>query len=124
MARPIRLAASPPEPTAQIEALRRQRRSGPAIARELGLAGASVGLVLRRLGLNSLKALDPKPGIIRYEREHLGELIHIDIQTLGRIDGVGHRITAIAMARAASAAAAGNTSTSPSTTPPDWPSSP
>jgi transposase InsO family protein len=94
-ARPLRSPGRlPAEATAQVEALRRQRRSGPAIARELGLAGSTVGLVLRRLGLNRLKALDPKPEIIRYEREHPGELIHIDIKKLGRIDGVGHRITA------------------------------
>jgi len=37
--------------------------------------------------------LDPKPAVIRYEREHPGELIHIDIKKLGRIDGIGHRIT-------------------------------
>jgi transposase InsO family protein len=90
-ARPLRSPRRlPPEPTAQIEALRRQRRSGPASARELGLAGATVGLVPRRLGLNSLKALDPKPGIIRDEREHPGELIRIDIKTLGRIAGDCH----------------------------------
>jgi transposase InsO family protein len=83
----------PPETTAQIEALRRQRRTGPAIARQLGLATSTVGLVLRRLGLNRLKALDPKPEIIRYEREHPGELVHINIKKLGRIDGIGHRIT-------------------------------
>ena len=29
----------------------------------------------------------------RYEREHPGELIHIDIKKLGRFDRVGHRIT-------------------------------
>ena len=87
---PTRQAA---EVTASIEALRRQRRSGPAIARQLGLPGSTVGLTLRRIGLNRLAALDPKPVIIRYEREHPGELIHIDIKKLGRIDGVGHRIT-------------------------------
>jgi len=93
-ARPLRSPSRlTPQTTAQVEALRRQRRSGPAIARELGLAGSTVGLVLRRLGLGRLKALDPKPEIIRYEREHPGELIHIDIKKLGRIDGVGHRIT-------------------------------
>ena len=32
-------------------------------------------------------------GIVRCEREKPGELIHIDIKKLGRIDGVGHRIT-------------------------------
>ena len=30
---------------------------------------------------------------MRYEREQPGELIHIDIKKLGRIDGIGHRIT-------------------------------
>ena len=29
----------------------------------------------------------------RYEREHPGELIHIDIKKLGRFNHVGHRIT-------------------------------
>src|SRR5262249_57187766 len=29
----------------------------------------------------------------RYEREQPGELIHIDIKKLGKIDGIGHRIT-------------------------------
>jgi transposase InsO family protein len=83
----------PPGTTARIEALRRQRRSGPAIARALGLPGSTVGLELRRRGLGRLAALDPKPAIIRYEREHPGELIHLDTKKLGRIDGVGHRIT-------------------------------
>ncbi|RAI53709.1 IS481 family transposase, partial [Roseicella frigidaeris] len=45
------------------------------------------------MGLGRLRALDPKPEIIRYEREHPGELIHIDSKKLGRIDGIGHRIT-------------------------------
>ena len=52
---------------------------------------ATVGLVLRRHGLGRLAALEPKPEIIRYQREHPGELIHLDIKKLGRIDGVGHR---------------------------------
>ncbi len=30
---------------------------------------------------------------IRYERERPGELIHIDSKKLGRIEGIGHRIT-------------------------------
>lgn len=79
--------------TGQIEALRRQRMSGPQIARALGMARSTVGLVLRRLDLGRLSALDPKPDVIRYERAAPGELIHIDIKTLGKIDGVGHRIT-------------------------------
>jgi transposase InsO family protein len=31
--------------------------------------------------------------VIRYERKRPGELIHTDVRTLGRIEGVGHRIT-------------------------------
>ena len=87
---PTRLAAAD---EAEIERLRRQRLSGPAIARELGRPVATVGVVLRRRRLGRLGALDPKPAIIRYQRERPGELIHIDIKKLGQIDGVGHRIT-------------------------------
>ena len=79
--------------TAAVEQLRRQRQTGPAIARALGMARSTVGLVLRRLGLNRLALLEPRPPVIRYERERPGELIHIDIKTLGKIDGIGHRIT-------------------------------
>ena len=43
--------------------------------------------------MGRLSALETKPKIVRYEREKPGELIHIDIKKLGRIDGVGHRIT-------------------------------
>jgi transposase InsO family protein len=78
---------------AEIVALRRQRLPGPAIARRLGRPVSTVGAVLRRRGLGRLAALDPKPAIIRYQRERLGELIHIDVKKLGKIDGVGHRIT-------------------------------
>lgn len=78
---------------ARVGELRRQRQTGPAIARALGMARSTVGLVLRRLGLNQLALLEPRPPVIRYERERPGELIHIDIKTLGKIDGVGHRIT-------------------------------
>ena len=77
----------------EILALRRQRLSGPAIARRLGRPVATVGLVLRRRGLGRLSTLDPKPELVRYQRERPGELIHLDIKKLGRIDGVGHRIT-------------------------------
>jgi len=76
-----------------IERLRRERRTGPAIARKLAMPLSTVGIVLRRRGLGRLAALDAKPEIIRYERDKPGELIHIDIKKLGRIDGVGHRIT-------------------------------
>jgi transposase InsO family protein len=82
-----------PERVAEIERLRRQRMSGPRIAAALGLPGSTVGLVLRRLGLGRLSALDPKPPAVRYQRQRPGELIHIDTKKLGRIEGIGHRIT-------------------------------
>ena len=37
-----------------VERLSRERQTGPTIARALGMARSSVGLVLRRLGLNRL----------------------------------------------------------------------
>ena len=43
--------------------------------------------------LKGLGALEPAEPVRRYERQHPGELIHIDIKKLGKIDGVGHRIT-------------------------------
>ena len=76
-----------------IETLRRQRLSSPAIARRLGRPVSTIGQVLRRRSLGRLSALDPRPPAMRYEREQPGELIHIDIKKLGRIDGIGHRIT-------------------------------
>ena len=79
---------------AQIERivqLRRQRQTGPAIARVLGLARSTVGLVLRRLGLNRLALLEPRAPVIRYERERPGEMLHLDIKKLGKINGIGHR---------------------------------
>jgi transposase InsO family protein len=87
---PARLSAAA---EAEIEALRRRRLSGPAIARELDLPVSSVGVALRRLGLGRLAGLDLPRQVIRYERERPGELIHIDIKKLGRIEGIGHRIT-------------------------------
>jgi transposase InsO family protein len=83
-----------PEPrVAEIERLRRERMSGPAIARALGMAVSTVGAVLRRLGLGKLANLDPKPEVIRYERSAPGEMIHMDIKKLGRFDIEGHRVT-------------------------------
>lgn len=92
--RPHRLHRPTPRAiVARIEALRRQRWTGAQIAQETGVSKATVSRILRRLGLNRLPALEPVEPIRRYERERPGELIHIDIKKLGRIDGIGHRIT-------------------------------
>jgi hypothetical protein len=84
---------TPSEVVVQIEALRRQRWTCAQVAGETGVSNATVSRVLRRLGLNRLKALEPAEPIKRYEHEHPGELIHIDIKKLGKIGSVGHRIT-------------------------------
>ena len=79
--------------TAKVEALRRQRFTGKHIAAEVGVSPATVSRILKRLGLNRLLALEPAEPVRRYERDHPGELIHIDIKKLGRFERVGHRIT-------------------------------
>jgi len=92
--RPHRLReATPAEIVARIEALRRRRWTGAQIAGETGVSRATVFRILRRLGLNRLKALEPAEPVRRYERDRPGELIHIDIKKLGKIGSVGHRIT-------------------------------
>jgi transposase InsO family protein len=87
---PHRLGA---EQVTRIEQLRRQRLTSPAIARALGMAISTVGLALRRLGLNRLSRLEPRTPVIRYERQRPGEMIHLDIKTLGRIARPSHRVT-------------------------------
>jgi len=92
--RPHRLRSPTPETVvAEVERLRRQRFTGNQIAAELGISPATVSRILRRLGLNRISALEPAEPVRRYERQHPGELIHIDIKKLGRFDRVGHRIT-------------------------------
>ncbi len=77
----------------QVIALRRQRLSGQHIAKQVGVSPATVSRILQRAGLSRLKDLDPPEPVRRYEREHPGELIHIDIKKLGRFHQIGHRIT-------------------------------
>lgn len=77
----------------QIAALRRQRWTGKQIAAEVGVSPATVSRTLKRLGLSRLAALEPAEPVRRYERQHPGELIHIDIKKLGRFERIGHRIT-------------------------------
>ena len=48
---------------------------------------------LTRRGLGRLTALEPKQSPRRYQRQHPGELIHLDIKKLARFERVGHRIT-------------------------------
>lgn len=74
--------------------LRRELGAGPhRIGYELGLAASTVYAVLRRAGLAVLSRLDRTTrSVIRYERDHPGALVHLDVKRLGRIpDGGGKR---------------------------------
>jgi transposase InsO family protein len=77
----------------EILRLRRRRQSGYQIASRVGSSPSTVARILAREGLSRLKNLDPKDPVRRYQRDHPGELIHIDTKKLGRIQVVGHRIT-------------------------------
>ena len=92
--RPHRLRRPTPAASVErIETLRRQRWTGKRIAIAVGTSAATVSRVLRRLGFSKTKAIEPAEPVRRYEREHPGELIHIDIKKLGRFHKLGHRIT-------------------------------
>ena len=73
--------------------LRHQRLHLRHIARLLAAPFSTVARVLNRLGLGRLRNLEPKPPVQCYEREHPGDLIHIDVKKLARFRKVGHRIT-------------------------------
>jgi transposase-like protein len=76
-----------------IAALRRLRFTGPEIAECLGMALSTVSGILTRIGMGRLGRLGLEPAE-RYERERPGELIHIDVKKLGRIQGgAGKRVT-------------------------------
>lgn len=75
------------------EQLRRQRLPLWRIALECGRSLSTLSRHMKPLGLSRLRSLDPVEPIRRYEREAPGELLHIDTKRLGRIRGIGHRIT-------------------------------
>ena len=76
-----------------IAALRRLRFTGPEIAELLDMALSTVSGILTRIGMGRLGRLGLEPAE-RYERARPGELIHIDIKKLGRIEGgAGKRMT-------------------------------
>jgi transposase InsO family protein len=77
-----------------IAALRRLRMTGAEIAECLGMALSTVSGILTDIGLGKLSRLGPPEPPNRYERKRPGELIHIDIKKLVRIEGgAGHRMT-------------------------------
>jgi transposase InsO family protein len=82
-----------PRLVARIGTLRRRRLLGRSIAERLAMPRSTVAAVLRRIGLSSLRALDPPEPVVRYVRERAGELLHLDVKKLGRFWRPGHRVT-------------------------------
>jgi transposase InsO family protein len=77
----------------EVIALRRQKLTGSHIAVRTGLSRATVSRILRRARLSRWRDLVPALPIVRYERDHPGELLHIDIKKLVRIVRPSHRVT-------------------------------
>lgn len=77
----------------RIEQLRRSRMPMRTIARVVGRSVATISRVLATLGLSSLRALEAKVPVVRYERLAPGEMLHIDTKKLGRIERPSHRVT-------------------------------
>ena len=79
----------------QVTALRRQRWTMQRIADSLAISRANVGRILRRAGLNRLSSLEPVAPPRRYQHEHPGDLLHLDIKRLARFNHPGHRVTGV-----------------------------
>ena len=73
--------------------LRRRRLLQARIAASLGVSVSTVSRVLARAGMSKLSDLDPKEPVRRYEHAAPGDMLHIDIKKLGRIERPGHRVT-------------------------------
>jgi transposase InsO family protein len=85
-------AIAPAKALAIVE-LRTKRLTHARIAAALDLSRSTVGRVLKRAGMSLLSDLEPAEPIVRYEHEAPGDLLHIDIKKLGRIERPSHRVT-------------------------------
>jgi transposase InsO family protein len=86
--------ATPEQRVQLIASLRRSTRmTGAEIAETLAMPITTVQGILTRIGLGKLSRLDQEQ-VVRYERSRPGELLHVDVKKLGRIEGgAGHRLT-------------------------------
>jgi transposase InsO family protein len=83
---------TPAERVAVIVMLRRLRFTAAEIAETLGMALSTVSGILTRSGLGRLGRLGLEEPL-RYERARPGELVHVDVKRLGRIQGgAGKRV--------------------------------
>ena len=92
-----------PETAAVIVAARTEHHAGPVrLAPIVGIVASTIGAVLTRAGVPRLAEVDRLTGELlpgrrhsdrRYERDHPGDLLHVDVMKLGRIpDGGGWRV--------------------------------
>src|SRR6478752_7967985 len=88
-------AKTPPTVTKRIVSLRLRKRLGPVqLASLVGVAPSTAHLVLTRCHLNRLSHVDRATGepVRRYEHDHPGAMLHVDVKKLGNIpDGGGWR---------------------------------
>ena len=77
---------TPSDRVAAIVALRRLRFTAAEIAEVLAMPLSTVSAVLSRSGMGRLGRIGLEQPV-RYERQRPGELVHIDIKKLGRIQG-------------------------------------
>ena len=94
--RPHRQPNRTPQPLIRkIVHLRWKQRLGPVeIGDRLGMPSSTVHAVLVRCRINRLTHIDRATGepIRRYEHDHPGDLIHVDVKKLGKVpDGGGWR---------------------------------
>jgi len=94
--RPRSMPTKTPAATVKrIVKIRWRRRLGPVqIAGEVGMPASTVHGVLTRCRINRLSRIDRVTGepIRRYEHDHPGSMIHVDVTKFGNIpDGGGHR---------------------------------
>jgi transposase InsO family protein len=82
---------TPEDRIAAIASLRRLRFSGPQLAELLSMPRSTVSAVLTRIGMGRLGRLGLEPAR-RYEKQRPGELIHVDVKKLGRIQVPGKRM--------------------------------
>lgn len=84
--RPHRIPRRLPQAVVRkIERLRRQRLGSHRIGWMLQLARSTVYRILRRLGLERLSRLEPRPDPHRYEWPAPGDLLHLDTKKVGRM---------------------------------------
>src|SRR3954469_33753 len=77
---------TPADRVALILALRRLRMTAAEIAELLEMALSTVSVILKRQGMGRLGRIGLEQPV-RYERSRPGELVHIDVKKLGRIQG-------------------------------------